>query len=68
MHLELYNRLFRPLLFRALLKSAEKKAEKCEMCKGKMIDATSYLYLISAKFGEEHIKYWRYYGCEDAEN
>lgn len=61
MFLNLYERFFRPLLFRTLLKSAERKAEKCEMCNGKMVDTTSYLYLIPAKFGEEHEESAEYY-------
>lgn len=61
MGLDLFNRFFRPLIFRALLKSAEKDAETCEMCKGKMVDTTSYLYLLPVQFSEEHEESAEYY-------
>ena len=61
MYLHLYDRFIRPLLYRALLLFAEKKAETCELCKGKMIDTVCYLYLIPAKFGEEHEESAEYY-------
>ena len=61
MSLDLYNRFFRPLLSRILLKIGEEQAEKCEMCKGKMVDTHSYLYLIPVKFGDEHEESAEYY-------
>lgn len=61
MSLDLFNRFFHPLIFRTLLKSAEKRAEKCEVCKGKMVDTISYLYLIPAKFDDEHEESAEYY-------
>lgn len=61
MGLDLFNRFFRPLIFNALLKSAEKNAEKCEVCKGKMIDTTSYLYLLPVQFSDEHEESAEYY-------
>lgn len=61
MYLDLFNRFFRPLLFRVFLKSAEKSGEKCKICKGKMVDTTSYLYLIPAHFSETHEESAKYY-------
>ena len=61
MGLDLFNRFFRPLLFNTLLKVGEKSAEKCKMCKGKMVDTTSYLFLIPAKFDDEHEESAEYY-------
>lgn len=61
MYLDLYNRLFRPLILRILLKSAEKRAEICEICKGKMVDTTCYMYLIPVKFDDDHEESAEYY-------
>lgn len=61
MFLNLYDRLFRPLLFKALLKIDEKCVEKCAKCKGKMVDTISYLYLIPAKFDDVHEESADYY-------
>lgn len=61
MGLDLFNRFFSPLIKGALLSAAEKDAEKCKLCKGKMIDTVSYLYLIPVQFGNEHEESAEYY-------
>lgn len=61
MRLDLFERVFRPLLYRALLKHSEKSIEKCSQCKGKMVDTTSYLYLLPVHFGDEHEESAEYY-------
>lgn len=61
MGLDLFNRFFSPLIKDALLNAAEKDAEKCKVCKGKMTDTMCYLYLIPAQFSDEHEESAEYY-------
>lgn len=61
MYLDLFQRFVKPLLYNTLLKHSEKSIEKCKQCKGKMVDTTSYLYLLPAHFDEEHEENAEYY-------
>ena len=61
MSLDLTNRFFFPLLKNLILKGSEKVGNKCKLCKNKMAETQSYLYLIPARIDEEHEESSAYY-------
>lgn len=61
MGLDLANRFFIPLLNKLILKGSEKLGNKCKICKEKMIETQSDLYLIPARIDDVHEESSAYY-------
>lgn len=50
----IFWRFLLPPLLRRYIKNAEKKGDKCDCCKGKMLVTRTFLYLIPSSFDHEH--------------
>lgn len=61
MSLDLINRFFSPLLSKLFIEGSEKKGYKCKLCKEKMAETHSYLYLIPARIDDVHEESSAYY-------
>lgn len=61
MGLDLFHRLFRPLIMKAAMKIGEKTTDRCKLCKGELVESTSYLCLLPVMFGDSHEESAEYY-------
>ena len=58
---DLINRFFAPLMEKAIISASEKSGYKCKICKEKMLESQSDLYLIPAKIDDVHEESSAYY-------
>ena len=61
MLLDLPGRFLSPLISRLILKGSEKSTYRCKLCREKMAETHSFLYLIPAKIDDVHEESAQYY-------
>ena len=59
--LVVFARYIWPLIVRAVVKSAEKKGNICDACKGKMLEVREHLRLLPVHFDQSHVCSADYY-------
>ena len=59
--LVIFGRFIWPLIVRAIIKTAEKKGNICDVCKGNMTEVSEHLRMLPVRFDEGHSRTADYY-------